>query len=180
MRYFSSWPRSNPKKQETGFTLIEMLIVLIILGIIVAIGVPSWLSFYTHWRLGVAQSEIVEGMKQAQNFAKLKKIGYQFQVRQTNQVTTEWAISPMNQEPVQWRALPQGVLIDGETTLRLKNGVYLVQFDDYGNVNGQLGRVTLSVNQDPIKKRCVIVSTLLGAIRTGSNQKTPQNGRYCY
>ncbi|OUC13770.1 MAG: hypothetical protein B0A82_15855 [Alkalinema sp. CACIAM 70d] len=180
MRYFCSLQRSNPKKQEIGFTLIELLIVVFVVSIIAAIGVPSWLSFYTNLRLGAAQSEIVEGMKQAQNSAKLKKIGHQFQVRQTNQSTTEWAISPMNQEPLQWKALPQGVLIDSETTLRIKNGVYLVQFDDYGNVNGQLGRVTLSMSQDSIKKRCVIVSTLLGAIRTGSNQKTPQNGRYCY
>jgi prepilin-type N-terminal cleavage/methylation domain-containing protein len=192
-----SQKRGNPQRVPIGFTLLEQLVVVTIIGTMAAIGIPSFLKFWQVRQVAVAQDRVLSVLRQAQRRSTLQHLGQQASFRQQGQ-RVEWAIHPKTVKPDQlppslWQQLPDGVVLDDDTlpavvgsvatkgtTARKVKDTYVVQFDDYGEVNGQLGRVTLAATTDEQVKRCVVVSTLLGAMRTGEGHSKPKDGRTCY
>lgn len=164
-----------------GFTLLETIVVLMIIGILFAIVAPAWNHLLNVQRLNTAQEEIFQAIRTAQSNAKLNRIDWQFSLRSANG-TVQWAIhskaAPVSE--VSWNSLDSSVRLDEETSLDLEREIRRVQFNERGSVNGQLGRVTLSGNIGGRTKRCVIVSTLLGAIRNGTDHTAARDGKYCY
>jgi prepilin-type N-terminal cleavage/methylation domain-containing protein len=161
------------KSSQTGFTFLETLVVIVIVGILASIGAASWLALLSNRHLNAAQDRTLQIIRQAQFDAKLRRASQIASFRNVNGIAY-WAVHPdtLNPNLAVWHALEPKVQIDEiASTLRSPNKVYQVEFNYKGNVNGQLGKLTISkpnASQTNSRlKRCVIVSTLLGQLRTG-------------
>ena len=160
-----------------------MLVVIVLVGILSAIALPSWLSFVNTRRLNTAQDQVYRAMRQAQSEAKKQKLTWQVSFREHNNIV-QWTVhaASINSPIANWNDLDSNIVLDSETTLQQSNGVRQIQFDYAGNVTQPpLGRITLSSRYAGKAKRCVYVSTILGAMRTAKDRATTNpNGDYCY
>jgi prepilin-type N-terminal cleavage/methylation domain-containing protein len=197
-RLLSRPSSASSSRALKGFTLVEQMVVVAIIGTISAISLPGFLKFFQVRQVTVAQDRVLSILRQAQRRSTLQHLGHQASFRQRGD-RVEWAIHPITVKPDRldpglWQRLPDGVQLDEDTvatatdaastakgtTARKVKDTYVVQFNDNGEVNGQLGRITVAATTDEQVKRCVVVSTLLGAMRTGEGHSKPRDGRSCY
>jgi prepilin-type N-terminal cleavage/methylation domain-containing protein len=69
------------KFNDAGFSLLEMLTVVAIIGILSAIIAPSWVNFVQRQRVNKANDAVLAAIKQAQTEAKKQKINYSVSFR---------------------------------------------------------------------------------------------------
>jgi len=176
--------RKQRDRYNSGFTLIEVLAVALIVGILSAIVAPSFLSVANNQRINSAQTQAFSSLRLAQSTAKKNKVTWQASFRNTA-TAAQYAVHPtlLNEDKksvdevttfyksLGWQDFADGTQIDNSftkfkkiTTTDADVRVYRVQFKSDGTVNGQLGRITFSTNNSK-KLKCVYVSTLLGALR---------------
>ena len=158
-------------RSNSGFTFIEMMTALLMIGIISAIAAPSWFALIKTQHLKIAQDQVYRAMREAQSQAKKEKLTYHASFREENN-NVQWAVHPATIDPsnAKWNDLDASVQLDVvESTLQLSNGVRRVRFDHIGGVTPPLGKITLSSKPGGTAKRCVIVSTILGAMRTAKD-----------
>jgi len=62
--------RTRSKRSIGGFTLLEMLVVIIIIGILFAIAAPGWDTILSRQRVSAAREQIVQTIRVAQSNAR--------------------------------------------------------------------------------------------------------------
>jgi prepilin-type N-terminal cleavage/methylation domain-containing protein len=158
-------------RSNSGFTVIETITALLMIGILSGIAAPRWFALIKTQHLNIAQDQVYQAKRQAQSQAKKEKLTYHASFREENN-NVQWAVHPATIDPsnAKWNDLDASVQLDVvESTLQLSNGVRRVRFDHIGGVTPPLGKITLSSKPGGTAKRCVIVSTILGAMRTAKD-----------
>ncbi|WP_017301885.1 pilus assembly FimT family protein [Nodosilinea nodulosa] len=175
---------SDPQAQPAGFTLIEGLIVVAIMGLLAAIAAPSFFSFWQQRKINITQDMVYQALRVTQTDAMQQHQSRRCSLRERNG-RIEWASHPestLASQVTNWQPLVDGVgFADIDNTLVASGGVYYAKFDMYGNVQGQLGTVTVAMSDRKTTHRCVVVSTMIGAMRKGTGHTTANsNERFCY
>ncbi|WP_103669094.1 type II secretion system protein [Pseudanabaena sp. BC1403] len=182
-------PRKRDRRSAIiGFTMLEVLVVMVMIGILAAINAPSWVGFANNQKLNAAQSQALSTLRLAQSNAKRTQIMWQATFRNTPNVS-QYAVhqsppSTMTKEywdNLPWQNFDGGVRIVDNTedqprttftklTAVPEPDIYRVQFESQGNPNGlgEMGRITF-VGGSGDRKKCVIISTLLGSMRQAEN-----------
>ena len=169
---------------SSGFTLLEVLVVIAAIGILATVAAPSWVAFINTRKLNAASDKVYLGLLRAKREAQRTKTTWQFSIREKEDIV-QWAVHPetVNPNNANWNSLDSNVVLDEETTLLLRKSTQVrhIQFDYRGSIRKPpLGRITLSSKYGGKAKRCVYISTILGAIRTAKERDKPKKGDYCY
>ncbi len=178
--------RRPPRKgvERWGFTLLEVLVVMVIVGVLMGIGTPDLIAFFQKRQVTLARETVHQAVRMAQGLSMTNRQSWRFSLREQSGIW-EWAVHPNEQAAIDvqdWSPLDDTVEIYApDTTLAQSDGVYYVRFGYQGEVIYRLSTITVTHKSGTTANRCVVISTLLGATRLGEEQLYPNsNGRYCY
>lgn len=180
---FSAFHKTN---QTSGFTLIEVLVVVIIAGILAGIAAPGWLAFLNRQRVSTVKSELIQTLKNAQQDAIQKRLSHDSKTPAKGIKIEDSATVPT----VVINGLTQTLGSDASRAGNLRLTSYVVtggtkdttfdtiQFDYQGRpmVGKSATPASFSTTSLPFVisvsaensgvKQCVIVANLLGSIKT--------------
>ena len=192
-KYLNSIRISKHKNDHNaGFSLIELLVVILMVGVLAAIAAPSWQTFTTRQRIKSVNTQILQAIKTTQAEAKRNKSDYVLGFDPDKYDPPKYSIYKKDTPDAekQWQSLS----LDGaikENMLEIysqANGTVQnkITFDNLGTVKDPtLNQTTTPVATDgfsvvvypkdsPKSRNCIIVQTILGATRTaeGTDLKT--------
>ncbi|MEG4251607.1 transcriptional regulator [Microcoleus sp. Pol10D4] len=141
-----------------GFTMIELLIMILIIGIFCAIVAPSWLMFINNHRLKLSLDRAYWAMELAHSNAKRDKISWQASFKQVGE-NVHIAVHPADIPPAlipasQWKNLEPQIQID--TVINDKGGyettLLPVNENNEQKENGTIRRVMFNHRGCPVSR----------------------------
>lgn len=152
--------RYSTSTEAAGFTLLELLVVIFIIGVISAISAPSWLGFLTQRRMDRASADLAGLLRTTQEEAQSKQLDKQVIFSSTaldvtvrdSSATTGGVITTLGDEE-----LSDSFNLEASTP---------VIFDHDGRVEADTIPYVIKItNDNSSSQSCVIVTTLLGGLK---------------
>ncbi|TVQ44664.1 MAG: type II secretion system protein [Gloeocapsa sp. DLM2.Bin57] len=178
--------------KNTGFSLIEVLVIVTFASISLAVSIPNMTSFVYRQRLNTANREIYNAIRSTQAEAARRKETWQISFRQTSGYV-EWARhhkdTPLDQV-VRWHQIDPDIQIDQANTIDWWETNYMfdpdigdyfwfLRFDHNGHFldpdrriqdpSFNRAQITLQlsnrVDRSDVARRCTVIETVIGAMR---------------
>src|SRR6476469_1707886 len=177
--------KTASRKADGGFTLLEMVVIALIIGILSSIAAPSWEAFINRQRVRTVNDRVFQSLRLAQSEAKRTK-------REVTVTFSAPSVDPPTitfTPPLATGGSTQTLNAGGEIkpgTIALVSNATSITFDYQGNVKDQLPLDTsvtpnirrLVATVSPVSggtKQCAIVETIIGGMRTAEGND-PANG----
>lgn len=158
----------NVRKNPQGFTLVETLIIVIIIGILSAIAAPSYLAMLNRNKVNNALSEVRGALQECQREAIRKSKLYSVTLDTTNSKVTGSCL-------VTGERVLNGIL------MRASSAVFKFSYKGLtlNTSNTELSVpivVVISHISNPNLQKCLVISAPIGLIRTGSYSSSDTSG----
>ena len=187
----------NRKNNENGFTISEMLISIIVIGILTSFSVPNILRWVDNERQNAYMRELISYLE------LVKKETRRWNGRCTLQINTRLRnnIDPSTNKRIAFKAFDVNCYDMNDSNIRnIKNNVPLVENKVFQEVNMQTfnftprGHLSIPGNQNELviiiggrpdanyyqRAKCIVVSPPIGLINAGHtrNELSFYSGRY--
>ena len=168
--------RTYSSQSEAGFTLLEVIIVTLIVGILSAISAPSWFAFVENQRLLGVEEEVYRAVKETQATALREKGDTQISFREitvNGRTVVQYVIHDADDNPTVWNDIDENITLNLiETTIpsEMTSGgdtIYPIEFNYQGEIpEGTTPPQRLVIQSTRINEwqACLSVQTLLGAL----------------
>ena len=91
-----------------GFTLLEVLVVIVMIGILSTIAAPSWIAFTSQRKVNAVNDSVMRAIQQAQTEAKKYKRRYSISFK-TQDSTPQYTVHlATDTNPTNWQFLAKG------------------------------------------------------------------------
>ncbi|MGF1589461.1 MAG: Tfp pilus assembly protein FimT/FimU [Pleurocapsa sp.] len=156
----------NARKSSSGFTLIEMLVTITVVGVIAAIASPNFLGLLNRNRVNEAAQQIEGALKEAQRQALRNSKSCTISINTTIKTI---ANSGTNGCLLSTRVLNDSIQLNTSRTTITFSGKGNITIDTTTNPTPVL---VVSIPNGTNHQRCVVLDGFLASMRTGDYSGT--------
>ena len=155
------------RHKKRGFTLVEVMVVVIILGVLSSLAIPSFIAMNSRAKLNRGMTDISTSIQEVQRTA----------IRTGKPCTITFPTTGTLDPSINSSCLIAGNL--QLNSFKIRNDISSIIFNHQGNTTtstGLKGTIILSLPAGNQEEKCLVISPGIGLIRTGNYDPTDPTG----